>query len=163
VPVGLAELQVGPAKCLARRNDVQDGDAFDRRGRVEREPVRDARPAIVTADGKPLEAELPHQLDLVARHRPLRVRLVVGRRLRLRALAVAPQVGRDDREPFGQTRRDCVPHEVRLRVPVKQEERRPVASVAHAQRRLAGVDEGELEAGKQFRRDDGDSPSGWAA
>jgi hypothetical protein len=45
---------------------------------VESEPVRAAAAAVVAGDGEALEAELAHHLDLVARHRPLRVRLVVG-------------------------------------------------------------------------------------
>jgi len=41
-----------------------------------------------------------------------------------------------------------MPHRVRLRVPVEQEERRPVAAAAQADRRLAGVDRRQLEAVK---------------
>ena len=40
--------------------------------------MRDAPAAVVAADGEALEAESPHQLDLVARHGALGVRLVVG-------------------------------------------------------------------------------------
>jgi hypothetical protein len=40
---------------------------------VEREAVRDAGAAVVTADEEPLEAERAHRLEHVARHRALAV------------------------------------------------------------------------------------------
>ena len=42
--------------------------------------------------------------------------------------AVAGQVDRDDREPLGQPRRDRVPHQVGLREPVHEQQRRAVAA-----------------------------------
>ena len=50
----------------------------------------------------------------------------------LGAVAVAPQVRGDDREAFGQERRDLMPHRMRLGVAVEQQDRGAVA--AHDQR-----------------------------
>src|SRR4029079_11443215 len=100
---------------------------------IERKAVRAAGAAIVAAYGEALEAELPHQLDLVTRHRPLRVGLVIRRGLGLRALAVAAQVRRDDGEALCQCRGDGMPHHVRLRMAVQEEERRSATSVADPQ------------------------------
>ena len=70
---------------------------------VEAEPVAHAGAAVVAADREALEAQSPHQLDLVPGHRPLGVRLVVGVVVGLRALAVAAEVGGDDGEALGQS------------------------------------------------------------
>jgi len=118
---------------------------------VERQAVRDARTAVVTDDGEALEAERAHDRDLVVRHRALRVRPVVGRRGRLVARAIAAQVGHDHREVGGQGRSDLVPHDVRLRIAVQQQQRRPVARPAQVDARLAGVDVEGLEAVEHAR------------
>ncbi len=62
----------------------------------------DAAAAVLADDGEALEAEVPHHLDLVLRHRALRIVRVVGQPLRLAAVAVAAQVGGDDRELLGE-------------------------------------------------------------
>jgi len=75
---------------------------------------------------------------------------VVRRRRRLRALAVAAQVRRDDGEALCETGCDRVPHHVRLRVPVEQEERRPGTAPANAQLDALEVDPLEREAGEEL-------------
>ena len=40
--------------------DVEDGDALDRLRVVERQPVGDARAAVVAGDGEALEPEVRH-------------------------------------------------------------------------------------------------------
>ena len=62
--------------------DVEDRQALDAIGVVERHPVRAARAAVVPGDGEALEAQPGHDGHLVARHRALGVGLVVGRRRR---------------------------------------------------------------------------------
>ena len=148
MPVDEPELLVGAPPHLGRRDDVEDGQLRHPVRVVEREAVRTPAAAVVAADAEALEPELPHHRDHVARHRALRVRLVVGRRRRLRALAVAAQVGRDHGVLVREPRRHRVPHRVRLRVPVEQEEGRPAAAAAQADRRLARVDRRQLEAVK---------------
>ena len=150
VPVGEPEAQVGEPQGIAGRDDVEDGELRHALGVVEGQPVGAAGAAVVPADRKPFEAVLPHQLDLVARHRPFRVRLMIRRRLRLRALAVAPQVGSDDGEPVGQIRGHRVPHQVRLRMAMQKQERRAAAAVADPQRRLARVHQGQLESREEL-------------
>jgi hypothetical protein len=100
----------------------------------------------VAGDAEAVEAQLAHDLDLVARHRSLRVRLVVGCRRRLRALSVPAQVGGDDGEVLCETRSDEVPHRVCLRVTVQEEKRRPAPPMAHADGGFAGVQKREVEA-----------------
>jgi hypothetical protein len=80
--------------------------------------------ATLAAHREALEAALPHQLDLVTRHRPLRVRLVIGGRRRFRAL---------------------------LWVAVQEQQRRAATAVPDPERRLADVDALELEAGEERR------------
>ena len=74
---------------------------------------------------------------------------MVGRRLGLRALAVAAEVRGDDGEALRQGRGDGVPHHVRLGMAVEEQERRPAAPVADPERRLADVHVLELEAGEE--------------
>ena len=83
--------------------------------------------------------------DLVLRHGALRIGRVVGRRCRLRTVAVAAQVRADDRVGFGKLRRDPVPHHVRLRMAVKQEERRAAAAMPKVDRRTGCLDAGRGE------------------
>jgi hypothetical protein len=59
---------------------------------------------------------------------------------RLRAVSVAAQVGGDDGEALGEPRRDLVPHEVRLRVAVKEQQRRAGAAADEVDLRLARRD-----------------------
>ena len=112
---------------------------------VEREAVGAATAPVVAGDAEALEAGLTHDLDLVARHRSLRVRLVVGCRRRLRALSVPAQVGGDDGEVLCEARSDEVPHRVCLRVTVQEEKRRPASPVAHTNGGFTGVHPLELE------------------
>ena len=95
---------------------------------IEREPVRDASAAVVADDGEALVAERAHQRDHVGRHRALAVLRVIElgrrRRRRLGRVAIAAQVGNDEREVGGERARDAVPHRVRLRVAVQQQQRR---------------------------------------
>ena len=77
---------------------------------VERQAVGAAAAAVVAGDEEALEAELAHDRDLVAGHRPLRVGRVIGRRRRLRALAVAAQVGGHHGEVLAPGAGRLVPH-----------------------------------------------------
>jgi hypothetical protein len=76
---------------------------------------------------------------------------MVGRGFGLRALPVAAEVGHRDREVLRKAGSNTAPHRVRLRMAMQEEERRAASTVAHANRRLAGVDELELETFEQGR------------
>jgi hypothetical protein len=71
------------------------------------------------------EAELAHEPQLVAGHRPLGVRVTGGVRFRLVRVAVAAQVGEHDGVVFGEGGGDIAPHEVVLGVAVQHEHGRP--------------------------------------
>jgi hypothetical protein len=122
------ERLVGASVHDARRRDVQHGDALDDGGMIQAKPMRDPATAVVPGDPKTREAERAHQLDLIARHRPLRIIGVTLAAVRLRRVAVAAQIAAHDGEALREARRDGVPHRVRLRVAVQQEQRRAAAA-----------------------------------
>jgi hypothetical protein len=66
---------------------------------VEREAMRDPAPPIMTGDGKTAVTEMPHQFDLIRRHRALRIGAMVGAGDGFVGRAVAPQIRRDHAEP----------------------------------------------------------------
>ena len=115
MPVAEAEGHIGAPVHLARRHDVEHGELLDGVGMIERQAIGDASAAVMPGDGEALEAEMAHEGDLVARHRPLRIGLVIRRRRRLGAVAIAAQIRRDHGEIPRQPRRDLVPHDVGLR------------------------------------------------
>ena len=142
----LGELGIAARQRLADRHDVEDDQRRHRVGLVQREPHRDVAAPVMPDDGEARVAELPHQGDAVARHRPLRIGLVVVGRQRLRRLPVTAQVGADDGVGSRQERRHQMPRGVRARVSVQQQDRRPGSAVAHAQYGLAHVDLIQSEA-----------------
>ena len=68
------------------------------------------------------------------------------------AVAVAAQIAGDDMEMLGQAVGDLVPHDMRHRVAVQQQQGRAVAAVAQMDARAAEVGGGSLDlgAGKAF-------------
>ena len=72
---------------------------------------------------------LPHHLDLIKRHRPLRVVRVLITVRRLAAVAIAAQVGDDDRVVLCQFGRNQPPGDVRLRGAVQQQDRRSLPAM----------------------------------
>jgi len=118
---------------LERGNDVEHREPPHARRMVEREPVRDARAAVVAGDEEALVPEARHELDHVARHRALRVGAVLRGGRRLERPAIAAQVRADDAVAARERRCDLVPHRVRLRVAVQEKERRALAAAAQAQ------------------------------
>ncbi len=119
------ELLVGPLVHRRGRRDVEECEALDRVRVIERHAVGDPRPAVVPHHGEASEAQAPHHLHLVEGHGPLGVGAVVPTAGRLRGVAVAAQVRRDDRVAgLAEARRDLVPGDVRLGVAVEQQHRR---------------------------------------
>ena len=119
---------------------------------VEGHPVGDACAAVVADDVESVEAQLPHQGNAVAGHGALAVGLVGGDGRGFGAVPVPTQVRGDDREPGRQVTGDRSPHQVRLRVPVQQEQRRTGAAGTHPQRHLPHVDLREVESVEAARR-----------
>ena len=85
----------------------------------------------------------------ILRHGALRVRGVIRRARRLRAVAVATEVGRDDPEPRRERPRHPVPHRVRLRVAVQEEQGRTAPAHARADPGAARLDVVHREAGEE--------------
>lgn len=146
MPPAGGEAGVAARERLADRHGVQDDEPVDGSRVIESGAKGDVGAAIVTDDGEAVVTECLHQRDTVARHRPLRVRLVIRRRRRLGRLAVPARIGTDDEVRSGEERRDEVPRRMGARVTVQQEYRRPGTAVTDAQRRLPHVREFEREA-----------------
>ena len=109
-------------------------------GMVERHPVRHASAAVVPADMPFGMTEGRHHLDLIVRHRPERISGVIRPPIGLRAVAITAQIRRDHGELLGEARRDLVPHHVRQRVAVQQQQRRTGAAVAQVDPRAGSFD-----------------------
>ena len=115
---------------------------------LDAEAPGDARAAIVADDGKTIVAERVHHVDVVLRHRALRVVRVVVAVGRLAAVAVPAQVRQDNREALRQARRDLVPLRMGLRVAVDHQERRTGPADERMNPRARRLDVARLEAGK---------------
>ena len=118
-------------------------------GMIDRQAVRHPRAAVVAADQEAAMTEMLHHLDEVARHLLLGVGRVVGRGLGLERAAVAAQVGADHREALRHLRCHGVPHGVRLRVAVQQQQRRSGAAAAQAHLAAGDCHVLEREAGEE--------------
>ena len=95
---------------------------------IERHAVRDARAAVVAEHAEALEAEVPHDLDLIERHRALRVESVLGVALDLAAVAVAAQIRGDDGVVAREVARYGGPRDAALRRAVQEQDGRPAAA-----------------------------------
>src|SRR5688572_4875907 len=95
---------------------------------IERHAMRDARAAIVTEHREALEAEMLHDLDLIERHRTLRIKIVLAVALDLAAVAVAAKVSDDDGVIAREVARDRGPRHAALRRAVQQQDRWPAAA-----------------------------------
>jgi hypothetical protein len=131
VPVGEAELHVRRAEGVAGGHDVQHRELGDQVGVVKRQSVAHPGAAVVANHGELVEAELAHDQRLVPRHRALGVGLMGRAARRLAAVAIAAQVGEDDRMILGEDRGDVVPHDVGLRVAVQQQDGRAALVASH--------------------------------
>jgi hypothetical protein len=110
------------------RDYVEHGRSLDRLRVIERHAMRDARAAVVTEHREALEAEVPHDLDLIERHGALRVQIVLPVAFDLAAVAVAAKVRDDDGVIACQVARDGGPRHAALRRPVQQQDRRTAAA-----------------------------------
>jgi hypothetical protein len=127
VPVGAREIERGLFIHRERRRHVERDETRDGVRMIERHARGDASAPVVTDHRERCVAVAAHQFDQIERHAALRIVRVVGGALRLAAVAIAAQIGRDHRESFGQRGRDLVPDRVGLRMAV-QEQKRGAAS-----------------------------------
>ena len=101
---------------------------------------------------KRVEAERRHHLDLVLRHGAERIAGMVVAARRLFGIAIAAQIGRHHGEFPRQRRRELVPGQMRERIAVHQQQRRPAAAGDGDDARAAGLDLGAGEAFEQHAR-----------
>ncbi len=95
---------------------------------IQRKPVCHACTSVVRADEESVVAQLPHHLRDVARHGALavgRVRIVGWG---ARRVAIAAKVESNDGEMLCKLIGNAMPHHVRLRMSVQQQERGPTAT-----------------------------------
>ena len=125
--------------------------------------MRDAPAAIVAREPEAREAERAHHLHHVGRHRALRVAGVAASLVGLRRIAIAAQVGAHDGERLRERGRDPMPHRVRLRIAVQQQQRRTAAANSQwisapevATRRVVNPGKSSLIASSSYQ------PSRWS-
>jgi hypothetical protein len=124
------------------RDDVVDRGLEHLVGMIEAHAVRHARAAVMPGDVKLVEAERRHHLDLVLRHRAERIARVIRHARRLLRVAIAAQVARHHRELLREARREFMPGQMRERVAVQQQQRRPLAAMRRHDARARGLDLG---------------------
>ena len=132
------------------RRDIEHREFRQPAGMIERQPIRHPPAAVVTGEREMHMAELLHRLHHHLRHRALGVgRMVVVAAGHVRP-AIARQVGDDQRELVRQLRRDRMPHHMRRRKSVQQQQRRPLAADAGKDAARRGVDPFGGISGKQI-------------
>jgi hypothetical protein len=118
-------LTVDPCPKIPSWDDVEYSEpAYDIRV-IKRQPVCDAPAPVMPSYGKPLETERAHRRNLIERHRSFRIRLVIAAAIRFIASTVASKVRKHEREVVHQKRCYFSPGYPRLRITMKQQERRP--------------------------------------
>jgi hypothetical protein len=117
---------------------------------IERQPIRHTPTAVVAGEREMHMAELLHRLHHRSCHRALGVGRVVFVAARHVRPAIARQVGDDQREFVCKLRRHRVPHHMRRRKSVQQQQRRPLAADAGKDTARRGVDPFGGVSGKQI-------------
>src|SRR5690606_367261 len=117
---------------------------------VEGETVADAAAPVMAGDRKHLVPEGLHDLNHVLRHRPLGIGEVVRIIGRAGTCSVPPKIRKYDSETAREGGRQLVPHDMRLRISVQEQERWTVAAKPQEYLRTEGRDAPFLEAGKQL-------------
>ena len=117
---------------------------------IQRQAMRDATATVVAADEVLPVAERPHQRADIGGHRALAVRLVVRARGGSGGIAIATQVRHYEREMRGKQRSDAMPHRVRLRESVQQQQRRTLADAPVHDAHALVVEGLELNTGEEF-------------
>src|SRR5215471_9684775 len=121
--VGLNESDRDVGIEVVRRDNIQNGNPGDFVGMIESHAMRDSSAAIVADNWKRVVAEMLHYLDLVQRHRSLRVVRVIVSVRRLAAVTVTAKIRRDDGVTIRKFGRNESPCDMRKRSAVQQEQR----------------------------------------
>ena len=111
-------------------SDVQQQQAFHGLRVVCRKTMRHACAAVMRGNEEPRMSKQMHDGHRVARHAAFAVGQVFGVGVGPRRIAVAPQIQGDDGESLCQRIRHTVPHHMRLRMPVQEQEGRSTATDA---------------------------------
>jgi len=139
-PESQGEPKVGATERFAGRNDVKNSKTLDALSMFERHPVGDTGPAIMASQTKAVEPLNFHHPHHVKGHHALRIGCVIRSRGRLAARSISSKIGTNDGEFLREVRCNAMPHQVRLRKAV-QEQQRPAASFsADEDRCLSHVD-----------------------
>jgi hypothetical protein len=81
-----------------------------------------------------------HDLDLIPRELTHGVRRMIRPARGRTTVPVAAQIGQDHRMPFGEQRRNPMPHHMGFRNAVQQKQRRPVTAAAAMNRRTVDIE-----------------------
>lgn len=122
----------------------QYGQVGNSLGMVHRRAESRVTPAIISDDGKAVEAHSLHQRDAIAGLRALRRPRVIRRIDRLRGLPEAPEVRTDYGVVRCKKRHNPVPCRMCTWVPVQERNRGAEVPVADTQHRLPDIDEFQL-------------------
>src|SRR6185437_2696244 len=128
------------------RNDVEDRRARYFVRVIEAHAVKYAPAAVVSRRKKFAVAESAHYLDLILRHGAERIAGMIVTARRFLAVTVAAQVRAYHREFARQRRRDLKPRQMRERISVHQQQRRPAAALDGNDAGAAGLDLAALKA-----------------
>ena len=119
---------IRPGIHRLRRRNVQHGDSFNSFRVIHAQAVRDTSAAVVSGEAKTRESKSVHQLEHVIRHRAFGIWGMRGIARGFVGIAITTQIRADNRELSRQQRCDAMPHGMRLRVTMQQEQGRSVAT-----------------------------------
>ena len=132
-----------------RRYDVERAEPRYAPWVIKREVVTHAPAAVVTSQRKSFVAKLFHKLHHRLHHRAFRVRRMIGAGFWRITLPVAGKVGNDEPVLRRKRGRKAMPHHVRLRIAVQEQERRSITADAREEFSRARFNEVGFVAGKQ--------------
>ena len=140
MPVAQREGHVRALIRFVGWDDIEHGQLEHALRMVECHAIGAAPTTIVPGDKELLKAQLAHHLDLVTRHRPFAIWLVIGCRRRLTTITIATQVRCHDRKLPRETWRDFMPHHMRLGMTMQEQQWRTTAAVPHPNPGLTRVE-----------------------
>jgi len=118
-PESQGEPKIGAAERFVSWNNIEEGKTLDAIHVFERHPIGDTGPAIMASNtkaGKPLGL---HHANHVKGHHALRIGRMIRPRRRLAARSIPSKISTNDGEFFRQSRRNAMPHHMRLRKAVQ--------------------------------------------
>src|SRR5207249_1950598 len=119
----------------------------------------DASAAVVARNAEAREAEALHDLDLILRHRALGIIGVRRSSFGLARVPIAPQVGADDDEALRKFWRDPVPHNVRLRISMQEQQGWTASTDDQMDLGAGSANASRVEPGEKVRHGSGSNRS----